>query len=42
MEVEFGPANAWETTPAANPDAQAGLVKRFKAWTRRVVPKRIL
>ena len=42
MEVEFGPENAWETTLSTNPDAQAGLVKRFKAWTRRVVPKRIL
>jgi len=42
MEVEFLPENAWETTLSANPDARAGLSKRIRAWTRRVVPKRIL
>jgi len=42
MELEFRPENAWETTLSANPDARAGLIKRFKAWTRRVVPKSIL
>ena len=42
MEVEFNPENAWETTLRSNPDARAGMVKRFKAWTRGVVPKRIL
>ena len=42
MEVEFRPENAWETTLSANPDARAGLIKRMKAWTRRVVPRRIL
>ena len=42
MEVEFGPENACETTLRANPDARAGMVKRFKASTRGVVPKRIL
>jgi phosphatidylserine/phosphatidylglycerophosphate/cardiolipin synthase-like enzyme len=42
MEVELRPENAWETTLSSNPDAHAGLGKRFKAWTRRVVPKRIL
>lgn len=42
METDFLPENAWETTAAANPDAAAGWVKRFKAFTRGVVPKRIL
>lgn len=42
MEVEFRPENAWETTLDANPDAHAGLGKRLKAWTRRVVPRSIL
>jgi len=42
MEVEFRPENAWETTRAYHPDAEAGMGKRFKAWTRRVVPKGIL
>jgi putative cardiolipin synthase len=42
METEFRPENAWETTAEANPDAHAGPWKRLKAWTRRVVPKRLL
>jgi phosphatidylserine/phosphatidylglycerophosphate/cardiolipin synthase-like enzyme len=42
MELEFRPENAWETTLNANPDARAGPIKRFRAWTRRVVPKSIL
>jgi putative cardiolipin synthase len=42
MDVEFRPENAWETTLSANPDAHAGLLKRFKAWIWRVAPKRIL
>lgn len=42
MEVEFQPENAWETTLNTNPDAHAGLIKRIKAWSRRVVPKSIL
>ncbi len=42
MEVEFRPENAWETTADHNPDANAGWMKRFKAWTRRVVPRSIL
>jgi phosphatidylserine/phosphatidylglycerophosphate/cardiolipin synthase-like enzyme len=42
MEVEFRPENAWEATLSTNPDARAGVLKRFKAWTRRVVPKSIL
>jgi len=42
MEVELGPTNAWETTVEFNPDAYAGRAKRFKAWTRGIVPRRIL
>lgn len=42
MEIEMQPANAWETTLSSNPDAHAGWGNRFKAWTRRVVPMRIL
>lgn len=42
METDFLPENAWETTQRSNPDAAAGWAKRFKAWTRGVVPKRIL
>ena len=42
MYVDFSPENAWETTLGTNPDSRAGIVKRFKAWTRGVVPKRVL
>lgn len=42
METEFRPENAWETTASSNPDSRAGTLKRFKAWTRRIVPKSIL
>ncbi|MCL4213718.1 MAG: phospholipase D family protein [Gemmatimonadales bacterium] len=42
MEAEFAPENAWETTLASNPDGHAGWRKRVRAWTRGVVPKRIL
>jgi putative cardiolipin synthase len=42
MEVEFQPENAWETTLASNPDGHAGIGKRFQAWTRGAVPRRIL
>ena len=42
MEEEFKPENSWETTYESNPDSNAGLKKRFKTWTRKVVPKEIL
>jgi hypothetical protein len=42
MEVEFRPENAWETTREFNPDAEAGVKKRFRVWTRRVVPREVL
>jgi putative cardiolipin synthase len=42
MEANLEPENAWETTPTFHPDAEAGWKKRFKSWTRGVVPKRIL
>jgi phosphatidylserine/phosphatidylglycerophosphate/cardiolipin synthase-like enzyme len=42
MEVEFRPENAWETTLAFNPDAEAGVKKRIRVWTRRVVPREVL
>lgn len=42
MEVDLRPENAWETTLTFNPDAEAGRLKRFKAWMRGVVPKSIL
>jgi cardiolipin synthase C len=42
MEAEFRPENSWRTTLESNPDAEAGKKKRFKVWTRRMVPKGIL
>lgn len=42
MEAELLPENAWETTPDFNPDAHAGVGKRIKAWSRRLVPRSIL
>jgi putative cardiolipin synthase len=42
MEEEFQPENSWETTLQFNPDSEAGLKKRAKTFTRRVVPKNIL
>lgn len=42
MEVEFKPENSWETTLASNPDDKAGLKKRVKTLTKRIVPKNIL
>jgi len=42
MEEEFKPENAWETTLESNPDDKAGVKKRVKSWTRKIVPKGIL
>lgn len=42
MEEEFKPENSWETTPDFNPDVEAGKLKRVKALSRRLVPKKIL
>jgi len=42
MNIEFMPENAWHTTLEYNPDAEAGVKKEIKAWTRKVVPKGIL
>ncbi len=42
MNEEFRKENAWETTLRFNPDAEAGCWKRFKTWTRRIIPKSIL
>jgi len=42
MEEEFKPENSWETTEDSNPDKEAGKLKRIKALSRKVVPKKIL
>ena len=42
MEREFLPENSWETTVTFNPDVKVSKVKRFKSWTRKILPKGIL
>ncbi|MGB3947836.1 MAG: hypothetical protein WBM13_07620 [Bacteroidia bacterium] len=42
MEIEFNADNAWETTLDWNPDSKVDKTKRFKTFTKRVVPKNIL
>lgn len=42
MEEEFRPENAWETTLNFNPDSKVKKSKRFKTWTRKIIPKGIL
>lgn len=42
MEEELKEENSWETTLESNPDKLAGRLKRFKTFTRRVVPVSVL
>lgn len=42
MEEEFLPENSWETTLEFNPDSKVNKIKRFKTWTRKLIPKEIL
>ena len=42
FDEEFKPENAWPVTEKCNPDHKASLKKRFKVFTRRVIPKKIL
>ena len=42
MEEEFKPQNSWEITHAFNPDSEVSSLKRFKTWTRKILPKEIL
>jgi phosphatidylserine/phosphatidylglycerophosphate/cardiolipin synthase-like enzyme len=42
MEEEYKPENSWETTLNFNPDEEAGMKKRLKTLTKKVVPKEIL
>ena len=42
MDEEFKADNSWQTTLDFNPDSEAGWWKRFKAWTRQIVPKSTL
>ncbi len=42
MEIEFQPENSWHTTLEFNPDGEVSRGKRFKTWTRKILPKDIL
>ncbi len=39
---EFEPENSWKITLDFNPDKKVNRKKRFKTWTRKVLPKGIL
>lgn len=39
---EFKPENSWKITLDFNPDKKVNRKKRFKTWTRKVLPKGIL
>ena len=42
MQEEQEPQNAWHAIKGSNPDNEASRWKRFKAWTKGVVPVAIL
>ena len=42
MNIEFQPENSWQTTVTSNPDSLVGRGKRFKTWTRKILPQDIL
>ncbi|MFT4536331.1 MAG: putative cardiolipin synthase [Saprospiraceae bacterium] len=42
MKKELEPQNAWHVIHGSNPDAEVGQWKRFKAWTKGVVPVSVL
>ncbi len=42
MKEELETQNAWHVIQGSNPDIEAGSWKRFKAWTKGVVPVSIL
>lgn len=42
IEEEFLPENSWQTTLDYNPDSEAGIKKRIKVASRRIIPKKLL
>jgi hypothetical protein len=42
MKEDRKPENAWHTTLVENPDHEAGWWKRFKTWTKGIIPKKVL
>lgn len=42
MKIEILPENAWHVTSDFNPDNKASILKRFKIWTRGIVPEAVL
>jgi len=42
MQEDRRPENAWHTTLKDNPDHEAGWWKRFRVWTKGLVPKKVL
>jgi phosphatidylserine/phosphatidylglycerophosphate/cardiolipin synthase-like enzyme len=42
MAIDRRTENAWQVSPNANPDGEAGWWKRMNVWFRRVIPKSVL
>jgi cardiolipin synthase C len=42
IDEEFKPENAWPISETCNPDSEAGLRKRLKIFTRRIIPRKVL
>lgn len=42
IEEEFLPENAWQISTDYNPDHKAKIRKRMKAFSRRIIPKKVL
>lgn len=42
INEEFLPENSWRITKDFNPDSEVGWWKRFKTWSRWLIPKSIL
>jgi phosphatidylserine/phosphatidylglycerophosphate/cardiolipin synthase-like enzyme len=42
LDEEVLPENSWHVDENFNPDAKAGMKKRIKEFTKRIIPKRLL
>jgi putative cardiolipin synthase len=42
LKKELDAMNSWKITKECNPDRKAGLKKRYKVFTRKIIPKKML
>ncbi|MDF2438637.1 MAG: ymdC [Bacteroidota bacterium] len=42
LEEEILPENSWHVDQKFNPDAKAGIKKRIKSFTKKIIPKKLL